>query len=138
MNPEYLNASIGGAMIGISCLMMLAALGKLTGISGFIWQASGQSRTTSPWLWLFLVGLIVAPVSAHYAFGLELPVGPDRSIYLAIAAGLLVGFGTNLGSGCTSGHGICGIARLSHRSIIATVCFMATGIITVFITRHLL
>ncbi|MEM1154483.1 MAG: YeeE/YedE family protein [Pseudomonadota bacterium] len=128
---------IGGLMIGFAAVMLLLMLGKIAGISGIIWDAI-SAEPDNLWRWTFLVGLIAAPVAYHFLSGAPNPPVSPLSGWHAAAGGLLVGFGVQLGSGCTSGHGVCGIGRLSPRSLIATVIFMATGIATVYLIRHLL
>lgn len=123
-------------MIGLSSILLLASLGRIAGISGIVWGSFTQPD--SGWRWLFLVGLIAGGVLVHSVTGLPKPSASEAPAWLAVVAGLLVGIGTRMGSGCTSGHGVCGIGRLSLRSLVATVTFMGAGIITVFVTRHLL
>ena len=132
-----LAAVIGGALIGLSAVIMMLVSGRVTGISGFV------SRLLPPYeddLFLlrasFVGGLIVSPLVYRAATG-ELPAQIiTGDTLLLIAGGVLVGFGTVLGSGCTSGHGVCGVARLSPRSIAATLVFLAAGMATVFVVRH--
>lgn len=132
-------ALIGGLLIGTSALMMLGALGRIAGISGIagnLLQAPAGDRS---WRLAFVLGLlggaasylILAPAGA-------LQIQVDAGWGLMLAAGLLVGVGTRLGSGCTSGHGVCGIGRLSPRSLVATSIFMAVAIAVVAIMRHLI
>jgi len=134
MNDSIMFAIIGGAFIGMSAVIMLAALGRITGISGLFAQVIYQPLqfAEQQWRMLFLLGLILGPVFVHQLVGVTPPPMPTNSPMLAIIGGLLVGFGTQVGSGCTSGHGICGISRLSVRSLIATLTFMAAGVVTVF------
>ncbi|MCU7553205.1 YeeE/YedE thiosulfate transporter family protein [Alteromonas sp. ASW11-19] len=138
MTDTYLQALLGGMLLGLGASLLMLANGKIAGISGITHQAL-RSLTSSPsgWRWCFLVGLIVAPLLVA-PFGLTLPDAIPGSMWVLAAGGLLVGIGTRVGSGCTSGHGICGIGRLSKRSIVATLTFMATAIATVTVTRHLL
>ena len=133
MNPDFINATIGGVMIACSVIMMMSLLGKVTGISGVVWQTVKVDKDEPIQLWrpAFLIGLIVGPVLVHYLLSWEFPVVQSDNTWLIILSGVLVGFGTKLGSGCTSGHGICGIGRFSLRSIVATVVFMVAGIVTV-------
>ena len=131
------SALAGGALIGLAAAIFALANGRVAGISGLLGsllQRQGEGRGEKA---AFLVGLLLAPLlwglfaalpSIHFETG---------SLGL-IVAGLLVGIGTRYGSGCTSGHGVCGISRLSPRSMLATLCFMATGFVTVFVLRHLL
>jgi uncharacterized membrane protein YedE/YeeE len=128
---------IGGALIGIAASLLLLLNGRIAGISGIlggIFGASGGAERF--WRLAFVIGLICgAAIYSLAAGGLAVQL-PDSNLTLVIA-GLLVGFGTRLGSGCTSGHGICGLARLSPRSLAATVTFMIFGILTVYLVRHL-
>ncbi len=137
MNPDYINATIGGVMISCSVIIMMGLLGRVTGISGIIWQTIkfDNRETNNLWRPAFIIGLIIGPVLVHFLLNWDFPVPKSDNVWLIILSGLLVGFGTKLGSGCTSGHGICGIGRFSSRSIVATVIFMATGIMTVAIVN---
>jgi len=126
----------GGILIGVSSLAMLALLGRITGISGiFAGVITAESGT---WRWAFTAGLIGGPVLFQLLTNTSAPLPSEAGWPLTIIAGLLVGFGTRYAGGCTSGHGVCGIGRLSQRSMAATASFMGAGIVTVFITRHLL
>ncbi len=126
----------GGLLIGFSALAMLALLGRITGISGIL--AGVLNAETGLWRWSFLAGLIAAPLLYHGMSSQPAPAPSSAGWLLIIVAGLLVGFGTRYAGGCTSGHGVCGIGRLSPRSIAATVTFIAAGMLTVFVTRYLL
>ena len=127
---------VGGMMLGVATIILLLGIGRIAGISG-IFSSLLKPKRVEMWQVLFILGLIVSPLL--YKLARPLPdVEVSTSLPLLIAAGLLVGFGTRLGSGCTSGHGICGNARLSPRSLAATVTFMFFGILTVYIGRHLL
>lgn len=129
----------GGVLIGVAAALMVVMLGRIMGISGMVGGLlqAGTWRSRSQWLWraAFVLGLLAAPL-VWQAFAplpaMEMPSNP----VLIIAAGLLVGFGTRMGAGCTSGHGVCGLSRLSLRSLAATCMFMATGVATVFVLRH--
>ncbi|MFC6052580.1 hypothetical protein A6M14_08855 [Acinetobacter sp. Ac_877] len=133
---EYLISFLGGTLLGISAVGYLYVHGHIAGISGLLAQSLHiKSFINSPAFW-FLAGLIVVPFI--YALFTQPEINIQASPFSMIIAGLLVGFGTRLGSGCTSGHGICGISRLSTRSILATVSFMLAGFVTVYIVRHLL
>lgn len=127
---------IGGLLIGASAALFLLLNGRIAGISGILGGALEQASADGAWRYAFLAGLVAAP--AAWAAFVPVTVEIEASTPLLIAAGLLVGFGTRLGSGCTSGHGVCGISRLSMRSIIATVTFMAFGFLTVFVMRHMI
>jgi uncharacterized membrane protein YedE/YeeE len=128
---------IGGILIGISAVVMLLLLGRITGITSIVWSAISEVRE-SAWRWAFLIGLIAGPALYHLLSGTPAPAPNPSPWWLAAIAGLLVGYGTRLGSGCTSGHGVCGLGRLSIRSLIATLTFMAAGIATVYVLRHVL
>jgi uncharacterized membrane protein YedE/YeeE len=126
----------GGVLIGLSSLAMLALLGRITGISGIFAGVLGAEQGT--WRWAFLAGLIGGPLLFQWLTTSAAPAPIDASWPFIIAAGLLVGFGTRYAGGCTSGHGVCGIGRLSQRSMAATATFIGAGIVTVYVTRHLL
>ncbi|WP_319941664.1 YeeE/YedE family protein [Aestuariirhabdus haliotis] len=127
----------GGLMIGLAAVLLLKFNGRLMGVSGIFFSALTDSAEGS-WRWLFLIGMVAGAWVLHAVSGLPVPAPSDSGSLVAIVAGLIVGFGTRLGGGCTSGHGVCGIGRLSVRSITATLVFMAVGILTVFVVRHLL
>ncbi len=127
---------VGGVFIGIATVLLLLGIGKIAGISGIVGNLLSPKQSNA-WQWLFVIGLLISPL-IYQLFASLPPIEVTSSVPLLIIAGLLVGFGTRLGSGCTSGHGICGNARLSPRSMLATVSFMLAGMITVFIVRHLL
>ncbi len=127
---------VGGLMIGVATVILLLGIGRIAGISG-IAASLLKPKGLELWQVLFVLGLIISPLL--YQLIAPLPaVQVTRSLPLLIGAGVLVGFGTRLGSGCTSGHGICGNARLSPRSMAATATFMGFGIATVFIGRQVL
>jgi uncharacterized membrane protein YedE/YeeE len=127
---------IGGALIGLATALLMLLTGRIAGISGIFGGLLTRTTGDAGWRIAFVAGLIAAPLLATLAGRpLPMPVMPASLIVVAIA-GLLVGVGTRMGSGCTSGHGVCGIARLSTRSLIATVIFMVTAIVTVAIVRH--
>lgn len=142
MNIDWIHftpgsALAGGMLIGIATAILLLLAGRIAGISGIVgglfrWQGSDMA-----WRIAFIAGLILAPF-LWQQFG-KLPTIQIDTGYLVLAlAGLIVGLGTRYGSGCTSGHGVCGLSRLSPRSIVATLIFMTTGIATVYVIRHLL
>jgi hypothetical protein len=137
-NFTPMSAAIGGALIGLSAVLLMISTGRIAGISGIfsgLLNVRGEDRD---WRVAFLAGLLLAPIIAGLiGYGMAQPVLPSNWVVIA-AAGLLVGFGTRLGGGCTSGHGICGIARLSPRSIAATIVFIVMAVVTVAITRHVL
>lgn len=128
---------IGGVLIGVAASVMLYLLGRITGISGIVWDAV-SAKAENSWRWLFIAGLLIGPLLYHSLSGTPYPAFSDAPWWQAALGGLLVGVGVKLGSGCTSGHGVCGLGRLSPRSLAATVTFMAAGIVTVYITRNLL
>jgi uncharacterized membrane protein YedE/YeeE len=135
-NFDPISAAIGGALIGLATMLLMLLNGRIAGVSGIMagmFAADGGDRS---WRFAFIAGIVLAPL-ATTVFGtyLQNPVMP-LSWIMVIVAGLLVGFGARLAGGCTSGHGICGVARLSVRSIVATVVFMACAIAVVFIARH--
>lgn len=128
----------GGLLIGLASVLFMAFHGRIAGINGLLgslvdWSGSSDIATKLA----FLIGMLTAPVAILLTTGnmpaIEVPV----SNLALVIGGVIVGFGTSMGSGCTSGHGVCGIARFSVRSIVATLCFMATALIIVFITRHM-
>ena len=126
----------GGLIIGAGTVLLLLGIGRIAGISG-IASSLLKPRKVELWQVLFVAGLVISPLLYQLVTPLP-PLEMTSSIPLLVGAGLLVGFGTRLGSGCTSGHGICGNARLSPRSMAATVTFMLFGILTVYMGRHLL
>lgn len=138
-NFTPLSAAIGGGLIGLAAVLLMATTGRIAGVSGFV------SRLLPPFgdgqfliRLAFVAGLIAAPPLYTLATGHAVAMLVTPNTGLLIVAGLLVGFGSVLGNGCTSGHGVCGIARLSPRSLVATTVFMATGVLTVFVVRHVL
>ena len=131
----YIEPLIGGIILGFSALLLLFVNGRIAGISGIVSQ-SLSLRADSAWRWIFILGLIIGPfLLSDTKF--TLPV-IDSSWWMIVVGGLLVGFGSVYGSGCTSGHGICGIGRMSKRSIFSVIVFMATAAVTVFIIRHVI
>ena len=133
VNFTPVSASIGGLLIGLSVALFFILNGRMIGISGIAsnFLVSKNNRADN---FLFLVGLILGPLIYSYTTGKEINISISSSLILLIIGGTLVGFGTRLSSGCTSGHGISGISRFSLRSIIATITFMVVGILTVLIT----
>jgi uncharacterized protein len=123
---------LGGLLIGLASWLMLAALGRVTGISG-IASAALMRESGSGWRYAFLGGLVLG--GAVFAWLFHVPTQSLRSPMLLIVAGLLVGFGTVWGSGCTSGHGVCGLGRMSVRSLVAVLAFMATGMVVAILTH---
>jgi uncharacterized membrane protein YedE/YeeE len=128
-------ALAGGVLIGFAALLLYALLGRIAGISGILNNAI-ETRGDRGWRIAFLLGMVAA-ATAWFAFAGASPRTGFPLPWL-LAAGVLVGFGTRMGGGCTSGHGVCGLARLSRRSLAATLAFMGAGIATVFVLRHAL
>lgn len=135
---SILNALLGGALIGIAVTIMLLFNGRVTGISGIIASSLSKPSKDGLWRWMFLAGMVLGGVLMHI-------LRPDyfvnlsgRGLVLVGAAGLLVGYGTVMGSGCTSGHGVCGISRFSVKSVLATITFMFFGFLAVQIVHYLL
>lgn len=137
-NFTPISALIGGALIGVAAALLLWLNGRIAGISGIFNGVLTPERGETAWRALFLIG-IIGGSALYVAFH---PAGytPRAGFSLPLLAlgGFLVGFGTRMGGGCTSGHGVCGIGRLSPRSFVATIVFVAVGMLTVFVTRHLL
>lgn len=132
---DFLLAFIGGILLGLSVVGYLYVNGRIAGVSGLIAQVlNPQTLFKTPALW-FLLGLLVVPF--FYSLVHTPTIVLTASPLMMIVAGLLVGFGTQMGCGCTSGHGICGISRLSKRSIVATISFMFAGFVMVYIIRHI-
>jgi len=127
----------GGILIGLATALLLLANGRVAGVSGILGGLLRPARGDVAWRIAFVLGLFVAPI-VWLAMRAMPPAQIDHSPALLAIGGLLVGIGTRFGSGCTSGHGVCGIARLSPRSLLATACFMAAGFVTVFVVRHVL
>ena len=134
---NWIAALAGGMLIGISATILLAFDGRIAGISGIINSAMKFKKDES-WCWLFIAGMLVGGFLYEYVFASESTPLSSFAPEAMIFGGLLVGFGTRLGNGCTSGHGVCGLGRLSFRSLMAVITFMITAIITVFITRHIM
>lgn len=135
-NFTPVSALVGGALIGLASALLMLLSGRIAGISGILGGCLAPGAGDRDWRLAFLAGLIAAPVIGALAgYPLPLPQMP-ASWPLIVSGGLLVGFGTRLGGGCTSGHGVCGMARFSQRSIAATIIFMAVAIAVVFVMRH--
>lgn len=127
----------GGILIGLATAIFLLFNGRIAGISGIVGGLLRPAKGDIAWRIVFVLGIVVSP----FAFGLAAPlpdVRIDADTMSLIAAGLLVGIGTRFGSGCTSGHGVCGLSRRSPRSVVATLSFMLAGFVTVYVVRHLL
>jgi uncharacterized protein len=135
-NFTPLSAAIGGALIGLAAAMLMIVAGRIAGISGILGATLGLGTGDRAWRIAFIAGLILAPVAAMLAgYPVPMPQMPSNWVVIVLA-GLLVGFGARLGGGCTSGHGVCGIARLSKRSIVATLVFIGAAVIVVALMRH--
>jgi uncharacterized protein len=130
------SALLGGALIGLASVLLMLLIGRIAGISGILAGSFNWAGADKGWRLAFLAGLVAAPLIASAAGYPILSPQMPRNWMLVAAAGLLVGFGTRLSGGCTSGHGICGVARLSPRSIVATIIFMGTAMIVVAVMRH--
>lgn len=137
-NFTPISASIGGALIGLSAVILMALNGRIAGISGVFSGAVFAERGDKVWRGGFVLGLIAAPALWAKARGIEPPFEMTNGWPLILAGGLLVGFGTRLGSGCTSGHGVCGLSRLSPRSMASVALFMGAGIATVAVAKLVL
>jgi uncharacterized membrane protein YedE/YeeE len=137
MHP-YIMAAIGGVLIGLSAVLLMAFSGRIAGVSGIVGGLlPPKPATDRSWRLSFVLGLALAPLILRMATGASGIGAPAADYPVLLAAGLLVGAGTAFGGGCTSGHGICGLARLSPRSVFAVTVFMAAAIVTVFVARHL-
>jgi|SRR5262245_4021276 len=128
----------GGMLIGLSASLLLLSDGKIAGISGIVGGLLSPVKNDTAWRVLFLVGLVTGGLLFQIFSPSVFAIDISRSPSALIVAGLCVGFGTRLGNGCTSGHGVCGISRFSLRSLISTITFIVTGTITVYIINHLL
>jgi uncharacterized membrane protein YedE/YeeE len=136
--PE--SSLLGGILLGLAAGALFLNSGRILGITGILESVLKPKSADSPWRFAFLLGLLAAPLAAKLILPADFLHAPriDASWAMVVVAGLLVGFGTRWGSGCTSGHGICGLSRLSLRSLMATLSFMGTGFATVFVIRHVL
>ncbi len=133
----YLLALLGGALIGLSVSLMLLWNGRVTGISGIVYGAAVKPvQKDQAWRWSFIGGLLFGGLMLKFIYPTAFSEGLQTQSWTVPIAGLLVGFGTVLGNGCTSGHGVCGISRLSPRSLIATGTFIASGVLAVFLFRQ--
>ena len=135
-NLTPLSGLIGGALIGLAAALMMLLTGRIAGVAGIFGGMLSPAAADRDWRFAFIGGLIAAPLfAALFGAGLPKPVMPTSLAVVAIG-GLLIGFGSRMGTGCTSGHGVCGVARLSARSLAATAIFMVIAIATVAIARH--
>ena len=137
-----ISAGVGGALIGASAVLLMALNGRIAGVSGIVAGVMaplrGEGRADFSWRLAFAAGLILAPLLVGLVQGSTIEISAPHPLWMMAIGGVLVGYGTRLGSGCTSGHGVCGVARLSKRSLAATAMFMATAIVTVFIVNRIL
>lgn len=129
---------LGGMILGLAATLYVLLHGRILGISGIVSGLVHPKKEDWSWRLAFVIGLLTAPFLAALFFGILPVIEVDANWLTVIIAGLLVGFGVQYGSGCTSGHGICGLSRLSTRSLVATLSFMTAGFIVVFIIRHLI
>lgn len=139
-NFTPISALIGGGLIGLASGLYFLLNGRIAGISGILGGLLSPGKERSSVLFerlAFIIGLVAGPLIMINATGIKAQSVVTSSLPVIIIAGLLVGFGTTIGSGCTSGHGICGLSRLSLRSLVATLSFMAAGFVTVYVTRHM-
>ncbi|CAM3037873.1 YeeE/YedE family protein [Vibrio rarus] len=127
---------LGGMLLGVSASVLLLCNGKTAGISGIVSGLMNNVAGDRSWRWLFVVGMVSGGVIGSQVFDAYVPTSYNSHLITLLIGGLLVGLGSKLGNGCTSGHGICGIGRLSMRSIVATVVFMCVAAITVFVRLH--
>ncbi|MGB3294369.1 MAG: YeeE/YedE thiosulfate transporter family protein [Phormidesmis sp.] len=132
---NWITASVGGLLIGLSATLLLLFNGRIAGISGIVGGAL-KLNEDSRWRWLFIGGLLLGGWLYEGAIAPTPTPVSELAPVAMLVGGLLVGVGTRLGNGCTSGHGVCGLGRLSFRSLVAVLTFLATGFITVFVTRH--
>lgn len=137
-NFTPISGLIGGLLIGLATTLMLLLNGRIAGISGIVGGLLIRKGSEVGWRAMFVAGLLLGAFVYMLATGGALPVRIEASLPIVVVAGLLVGFGTRLGSGCTSGHGVSGLARFSQRSIVATSVFTGAGIVTVYLTHHTL
>jgi uncharacterized membrane protein YedE/YeeE len=128
----------GGMLLGVSATILLLINGKIAGISGILAGLLSQKPRDFSWRLIFVTGMVGGGLVASLYFGADIPTSYSSSTLVLMVAGLLVGIGTKLGNGCTSGHGICGMGRFSKRSIVATLVFMFAAAITVYFRMHLL
>ena len=138
MTLTVLAPTLGGILIGLAASGLARVDGRIAGISSILGESLRLDASIAGWRWAFLAGLLAGGLALLWLLPTALPAALDGPLPLFALAGLLVGVGTRLGGGCTSGHGVCGLARLSARSLVATLTFMAVAALTVFMARHLL
>jgi uncharacterized membrane protein YedE/YeeE len=136
-NFTPVSALVGGGLIGLAASMLLLVNGRVAGVSGIVKNVLKPVRGDIAWRLAFIAGLVAGPL-LYALLGNTVVVEIRAPLALLVVAGAVVGFGTSMGSGCTSGHGVCGVARLSARSILATISFMTSGVLTVYVARHVL
>jgi len=134
---NWLTALVGGLLIGFSATLLLAFNGRIAGISGIL-NSAITFKKDEIWRWMFIFGMLLGGAIYEYVLAFQPTPKSTFAPLAAIAGGFLVGFGTRMGSGCTSGHGVCGLGRLSLRSLVAVLIFLITAILTVFIVRRVL
>jgi uncharacterized membrane protein YedE/YeeE len=133
---DPISALLGGALIGVASVLLMMLTGRIAGISGILGGCLTLVAGDEVWRFAFVAGLILAPVASGFlGYPLSTPQMPASWVVI-VTGGVLVGFGARLGGGCTSGHGVCGVARLSSRSIVATSIFMVAAVVVVAIVRH--
>jgi uncharacterized membrane protein YedE/YeeE len=137
MNQDWMNALMGGALIGLSVSLMLLFNGRVTGISGIVNGILTPAKGDTLWRVLFVAGMVFGGFVLQGLNPNVFAGNLDNPLWTTVVAGLLVGFGTVMGSGCTSGHGVCGISRMSVRSLVATITFIGAGVIAVLIFKKL-
>lgn len=133
----FYSALLGGGLIGGAAALLLWLTGRIAGISNIAGNLFFTTAGDRLWRALFLLGLVGGAGIYYAAFGNAPVARPHFPVWLLVVAGLLVGFGTSLGSGCTSGHGVCGLGRFSKRSLVAVAVFLSTGIATALVVRHI-
>lgn len=137
MTTEWIMGLIGGALIGVAVSLMLLWNGRVAGVSGIVYGVLIPVKGDIAWRWYFIVGLLLGGLSLKVFAPDLLAVELQTKSWIGAVSGVLVGFGAMLGGGCTSGHGVCGVSRVSARSIVATITFMSAGIAIVFILRKI-
>jgi len=135
-NFTHVSALIGGILIGLAAVGLMALNGRIAGIAGIVGATMGAPGGELGWRLAFILGLFLGPWLVLAVRGVLPPIVLDAPLAAIVVGGLLVGFGSRLGNGCTSGHGVCGVARLSARSLVATLAFTASGMAMVFVMRH--
>ena len=130
---EFITPLVGGLLLGISAIWLLLSVGRIAGISGILWGSIASPDRN--WRGLFLAGLLLGGGVTHFVGGQAIPAPSSAPLWLLTVSGMLVGIGTRMGGGCTSGHGVCGLGLRSPRSLIATATFMAFGVITVYLLQ---